>query len=40
MAWMHGALLAATMAAWLHQLTAPARGQAITEGHGTRGGKP
>ena len=38
-AWMHGALLAATMAAWLHQLTAPARGQAIIEGHGARGGK-
>ena len=39
MAWMQGALLAATMAAWLHQLTTPARGEGITEGHGTRGGK-
>lgn len=39
MAWMHGALLAATMAAWLHQLTTPACGEGITEGHGTRGGK-
>jgi len=38
-AWMQGALLAATMAAWLHQLTTPAHGQGITEGHGTRGGK-
>ena len=39
MAWMHGALLAASMAAWLHQLTAATRGGEILEGHGTRGGK-
>jgi hypothetical protein len=39
MAWMHGALLAATMAAWLHQLTAATRGETILAGHGTRGGK-
>ena len=28
-AWMWGALLAASMAAWLHQLTAPTRGETI-----------
>ena len=39
MAWMWGALLAATMAAWLHQLTAVTAGQDILEGHGVRGGK-
>ena len=39
MAWMWGALLAACMAAWLHQLTAATRGEEILEGHGTRGGK-
>jgi hypothetical protein len=38
-AWMWGALLAASMAAWLHQLTTPARGETILAGHGTRGGK-
>ena len=38
-AWMQGALLAASMAAWLHQLTAATRGEEILEGHGTRGGK-
>jgi hypothetical protein len=38
-AWMWGALLAATMAAWLHQLTAATRGQDIIQGHGVRGGK-
>jgi hypothetical protein len=38
-AWMWGALLAASMAAWLHQLTAATRGEEILEGHGTRGGK-
>jgi Transposase DDE domain group 1 len=38
-AWMWGALLAASMAAWLHQLTAATRGRAIVEGHGVRGGK-
>jgi len=36
---MHGALLAATMAAWLHQLTTATRGEIILEGHVTCGGK-
>ena len=39
MAWMWGALLAANMAAWLHQLTAVTAGQDILAGHGVRGGK-
>jgi hypothetical protein len=39
MAWMGGALLAATMAAWLHQLTAATAGEDILAGHGVRGGK-
>jgi hypothetical protein len=39
MAWMWGALLAATMAAWLHQLTARTVGEDILAGHGVRGGK-
>ena len=39
MAWMWGALLAASIAAWLHQLTATTAGPAIVAGHGTRGGK-
>lgn len=42
-AWMHGALLAANMAAWLHQLTAATDGDGdggeIVIGHGVRGGK-
>jgi hypothetical protein len=38
-AWMWGALLAASIAAWLHQLTAAIRGEQVLEGHGTRGGK-
>ena len=38
-AWMWGALLAASMAAWLHQLTATTRGPAILQGHRVRGGK-
>jgi hypothetical protein len=38
-AWMWGALLAATMAAWLHQLTATTLGEDIVHGHGVRGGK-
>jgi Transposase DDE domain group 1 len=38
-AWMWGALLAATMAAWLHQLTARTAGEDIVLGHGVRGGK-
>jgi hypothetical protein len=39
LAWMWGALLAASMAAWLHQLTAITAGQDILAGHGVRGGK-
>ncbi|HWG13827.1 MAG TPA: transposase [Streptosporangiaceae bacterium] len=39
MAWMWGALLAATIAAWLHQLTAVTAGKDIAAGHGVRGGK-
>jgi hypothetical protein len=39
LAWMWGALLAATMAAWLHQLTAITVGEDILAGHGVRGGK-
>ena len=39
LAWMWGALLAATMAAWLHQLTAITAGPDILDGHGVRGGK-
>ena len=39
LAWMWGALLAATIAAWLHQLTAVALGEDIVHGHGVRGGK-
>jgi Transposase DDE domain group 1 len=38
-AWMRGALLVASIAAWLHQLTAATRGETILDGHGTRGGK-
>jgi hypothetical protein len=38
-AWMWGALLAASIAAWLHQLTTTTRGETILDGHGTRGGK-
>ncbi|HEV3288809.1 MAG TPA: transposase [Streptosporangiaceae bacterium] len=40
LAWMWGALLAATMAAWLHQLTAATRGVDILYGHGVRGARP
>jgi hypothetical protein len=39
LAWMWGALLAAAMAAWLHQLTARTAGEDIVHGHGVRGGK-
>jgi hypothetical protein len=39
LAWMWGALLAATIAAWLHQLTAITAGEDILAGHGVRGGK-
>jgi hypothetical protein len=38
-AWMRGALLAASMAGWMHQLTAATRGKANLAGRGTRGGK-
>jgi hypothetical protein len=36
---MWGALLAASMPGWLHQLTAATTGRVIVEDHGTRGGK-
>ena len=36
---MWGALLAASIAGWLHQLTATPAGQTIVAGHGVRGGK-
>ena len=39
LAWMWGALLAACMAGWLHQLTAVTAGEDILAGHGVRGGK-
>jgi Transposase DDE domain group 1 len=39
MAWMWGALLAAIMAAWLHQLTTVVGAEGILQGHGVRGGK-
>jgi hypothetical protein len=39
LAWMWGALLAASMAAWLHQLTGLTAGEDILHGHGIRGGK-
>ena len=38
-AWMWGALLAASIAGWLHQLTATHSG-ARPFGHGIRGAKP
>ena len=38
-AWMWGALLAASIAAWLHQLTGLTVGEDIVHGHGVRGGK-
>jgi hypothetical protein len=38
-AWMWGALLAATMAAWLHHLTATAQPDGTLAGHGMRGGQ-
>jgi hypothetical protein len=40
LAWMWGALLAATMAAWLHQLTATALGEDIVQGTGCAAAKP
>ena len=38
-AWMWGALLAATIAGWLHQLTATAGAGGQLSGHGVRGGQ-
>src|SRR5947208_9820143 len=38
-AWMWGALLAATIAGWLHQLTATAGVGGQLSGHGVRGGQ-
>lgn len=37
--WMWGALLAASIAGWLHQLTVATAGEDILAGHGVRGGK-
>jgi hypothetical protein len=39
LAWMWGALLAATLAGWLHQLTATTRGDGTLAGHGVRDGQ-
>lgn len=39
LAWMWGALIAANIAAWLHQLTGLTAGEDILAGHGVRGGK-
>lgn len=36
---MWGALLAASIAGWLHQLTTLTRGETLLAGHGVRGGK-
>ena len=38
-AWMWASLIAAAVAAWLHQLTGLIAGGELVEGHGTRGGK-
>jgi len=38
-AWMWASLIAAAIAAWLHQLTGVISGGELLEGHGTRGGK-
>ena len=38
-AWMWASLIAAAIAAWLHQLTGLIQGGELVEGHGTRGGK-
>ena len=38
-AWMHASLIAAAIAAWLHQLTGLIDGGELVEGHGVRGGK-
>jgi hypothetical protein len=39
LAWMWGALLAATIAGWMHQLTATERADGTLAGHGVRHGK-
>jgi hypothetical protein len=39
LAWMWGALLAATIAGWLHHLTATTRADGTLAGHGIRDGK-
>ena len=36
---MQASLIAAAIAAWLHQLTGLISGDQLLEGHGTRGGK-
>ena len=38
-AWMWGALLAASLAGWLHQLTATPNADGALRGHGVRGGQ-
>ena len=38
-AWMRASLIAAAIAAWLHQLTGLISGRELVEGHGVRGGK-
>ena len=38
-AWMWASLIAAAIAAWLHQLTGLIDGGELLEGHGVRGGK-
>jgi hypothetical protein len=38
-AWMQASLIAAAIAAWLHQLTGLIDGDQLVEGHGVRGGK-
>src|SRR5271166_2038599 len=38
-AWMRASLIAAAIAAWLHQLTGVILGGELVEGHGVRGGK-
>ena len=38
-AWMSGSLIAAAIAAWVHQLTGTILGADLVAGHGTRDGK-
>ena len=40
MAWMWASLIAAAIAAWLHQLTGLISGDQLLEGHGTAAAKP